>query len=34
MKIPIIYKNNELETDFRCDLFVENCIVVELKAVF
>ena len=34
MKIPVIYKNKELETDFRCDLFIENAIVVELKAVF
>ncbi|WP_395056717.1 GxxExxY protein [Flavobacterium sp.] len=34
MKIPVIYKNKELETDFRCDLFIENSIVVELKAVF
>ena len=34
MKIPVIYKNKALETDFRCDLFVENNIVVELKAVF
>lgn len=34
MKIPVIYKNKELEADFRCDLFVENAIVVELKAVF
>ena len=32
MKIPIIYKNKELESDFRCDLFVENAIIVELKA--
>ena len=34
MRIPVIYKNRELETDFRCDMFVENCIVFELKAVF
>ena len=34
MKIPVIYKNKELETDFRCDLFIENTIVVELKAVY
>lgn len=34
MKIPVVYKNKELETDFRCDLYVENTIVVELKAVF
>ena len=33
MKIPVIYKNKELETDFRCDLFVENCLVVEIKSV-
>jgi GxxExxY protein len=33
MKIPVIYKNKELETDFRCDLFIENTIEVELKAV-
>ena len=32
MKIPVIYKQKELESDFRCDLFVENCVVVELKA--
>lgn len=33
MKVPIIYKGKELITDFRCDLFVENCFVVELKSV-
>ncbi|QQS28477.1 MAG: GxxExxY protein [Sphingobacteriales bacterium] len=33
MKIPVIYKQKNLDIDFRCDLFVENCIVVELKAV-
>lgn len=34
MKVPVVYKDRELETDFRCDLYVENIIVVELKAVF
>lgn len=34
MKIPILYKGKELEMDFRCDLFFENLIIVELKAVF
>ena len=34
MKIPVIYKKKALETDFRCDLFIGNAIVVELKAVF
>lgn len=33
MKIPVIYKEKNLNIDFRCDLLVENCIVVELKAV-
>jgi len=33
MKIPVIYKAKQLDIDFRCDLFIENCLVVELKAV-
>ncbi|WP_276978872.1 GxxExxY protein [Flavobacterium filum] len=33
MKIPVEYKGKTIDIDFRCDLFVENCIVVELKAV-
>ncbi|MES2287843.1 MAG: GxxExxY protein [Bacteroidota bacterium] len=33
MKTPVLYKNKELEIEFRCDLFVEQCLVVELKAV-
>lgn len=33
MKIPIIYKEKELISDFRCDLLVENLIIVELKAI-
>lgn len=33
MKIPIVYKGKPLNLDFRCDLFVENAIVVELKSV-
>ena len=33
MRIPVLYKSKELEIDFRCDLFVEQCLVVELKAV-
>jgi GxxExxY protein len=32
MRIPIIYKSKELESDFRCDLFAENAIIVELKS--
>lgn len=33
MKVPLVYKNKELQIDFRCDLFIENCLVVELKSV-
>ena len=33
MKVPLLYKSKELEIDFRCDLFVEKCLVVELKSV-
>lgn len=33
LKIPIVYKEKLLNIDFRCDLFIENCFVVELKAV-
>ncbi|MBA3707053.1 MAG: GxxExxY protein [Bacteroidetes bacterium] len=33
MRIPVFYKNQELEIDFRCDLFVEQYLVVELKSV-
>lgn len=33
LKIPVIYKDKIMESDFRCDLFVENLIVIEFKAV-
>lgn len=33
LKVPVIYKTKELEIDLRCDLYVENCLVVELKTV-
>lgn len=33
LKVPVHYKNKELKIDFRCDLFIENCIVAELKSV-
>lgn len=32
-QIPVFYKGKPLDIDFRCDLYIENCIVVELKAV-
>ncbi len=33
MSIPVLYKEKKLDVEFRCDLFIENCLVVELKAV-
>lgn len=33
MKIPVLYKGLDIDTELRFDFFVENCIVVELKAV-
>lgn len=33
MIIPINYKGLELDAELRCDFFVENQLVVELKAV-
>jgi len=33
LKVPVLYKGKHLDADFRCDLFVDNCIVVELKSV-
>jgi GxxExxY protein len=31
--IPLNYKGYELESKLRCDLFIENTLVVELKSV-
>lgn len=33
MKVPVIYKGKSLDINFRCDLFIENCLVVEIKSV-
>ena len=33
LSVPLLYKNEPLETELRCDLLIENQIVVELKAV-
>ncbi|MFM2230744.1 MAG: hypothetical protein RL607_2002 [Bacteroidota bacterium] len=33
LQIPVNYKGKILDIDFRCDLWVENAIVVEIKAV-
>lgn len=31
--VPVNYKGHTLETALRCDFFIENILVVELKAV-
>ena len=31
--VPVKYKGLVIETELRCDFLVENCVVVELKAV-
>lgn len=33
LSVPVVYREKRLSADLRCDLFVENCLVVELKAV-
>ena len=30
--VPVVYKGLELDTELRCDLFIENILPVELKA--
>jgi GxxExxY protein len=29
----LIYKGEEVQADLKCDLLIENCLVVELKAI-
>lgn len=33
LSIPLIYREKSLDINFRCDLFIENCLVLELKSV-
>ncbi len=33
VKIPVIYKNLEMNIDLRLDLLVNNTVIVELKAI-
>lgn len=33
LKVPLYFKGVNLETELRCDLLIEKCIVVELKSV-
>lgn len=31
--VPIVYQNMELESDLRLDLMVNDCVILELKAI-
>lgn len=33
LAVPILFNNRQLETNLRCDLFVEDTLVIELKSV-
>lgn len=33
LKVPVVYKGKQLDLDFRCDFYIENCLVVELKSL-
>ena len=33
VQVPVIYKGENLETDFRIDLLIEKEVIIELKAV-
>ena len=33
LKIPVKYKNKELNIQFRCDFLIEDCLILELKSV-
>ena len=33
LSVPVDYKGLEIDTELRCDLFIEKCLAVELKSV-
>ncbi|MFZ4521496.1 MAG: GxxExxY protein [Bacteroidales bacterium] len=33
LKVPIVFKGLYLESDLRLDMLIENCIILEIKAV-
>ena len=33
MNVPLLYKGKKLDTNLRCDLFIEGLIALELKSV-
>src|SRR5699024_6133274 len=33
LQVPVVYDSMEIDTDLRLDLLVNDCVVVELKAI-
>ena len=33
LKVPVVYKGQEIDLDYRIDLLVENEVIIELKVV-
>ena len=33
MNVPVVYEDTVIDTDFRLDLLVEDCVILELKAI-
>ncbi|MDX2172937.1 MAG: GxxExxY protein [Bacteroidota bacterium] len=33
LSVPVNYKGIDINADLRCDFYIENCLVVELKAI-
>lgn len=33
VKVPILYRSKMLDVNLRCDLIIQDCLVVELKSV-
>ena len=33
LSVPIEYKGEDIDADLRCDFFVDDCIVVEIKSI-
>jgi GxxExxY protein len=33
LRIPVVFRGRILPVEYRCDFFVDNCLVVELKSV-
>jgi GxxExxY protein len=33
MKVPVEYRGEKIEADLKCDLYIENILPVELKAI-